>query len=444
MLEVIGKSRKGKLLQEESINKNLILLRQWVVVSFGYLLLVGVLGVFLRFIVVYPIEGIVFRNFLHAHSHIAFLGWVFNALFAGIVYAFIPSKAASYKWLFILLQLNVVGMLISFPIQGYAFWSISSSTLHIFLSWWFAAKVFRHLKENRLDARIQNHTLSRSFIKWSLFFMVLSAAGPFALGGIMAKELAATNWYQLSIYFYLHFQYDGWFTFALFGLFFWMLERNNILFNRTYCRIFVCLMALACIPAYSLSALWTEPATWVYVVAGISSAIQLLALLVFLLLLWRIKQPLGRLFKGSLRLALTVSLVAFMLKVLLQMASALPEIARLAYLVRSFTIGYLHLVFLGFVSFFLIAWFARQGFLQLHTRTAKWGILLFLAGFIMTELYLIAQPLLYQNGWTPLPAYELSLMLLSLLLPAGTALLLGNLEKVSVQEKEVKKGKFLL
>lgn len=419
-----------------SLRPSLLLIRQWFIVSFVYLLLVGLLGVFLRFFVLYPIEGINYRNFLHAHSHIAFLGWVFNALFAGIVYTCIPAKAPSYKWLFILLQLSVVGMLISFPIQGYAFFSILFSSLHIFLSWWFAVKAFRDLKQNNGEQRQQKHAYSRIFIKWSLFFMVLSGAGPFALGGIMATGLANTYWYQLAIYFYLHFQYDGWFSFALFGLFFWLLEHNNIAYNQLYARLFLWLMVLACIPAYGLSTLWTEPAAWVYAVAGIAAGLQLLALFFGLLLLWEIRKPLRKLFSSTLQLAMAVSLAAYILKVLLQLASALPAIAQMAYLVRNFTIGYLHLVFLGFVSFFLLAWFARQGFLQLESKSGKWGIALFLAGFILTELYLIGQPLLIRYTGTQLPAYEISLAMVSLLLPAGTILLMLNLGRFTIDERK--------
>ncbi len=430
-----------EIYSEEAIKKSHVLIGQWFKVSFGYLLLVGLLGLFLRCLLVHPLEGIVYKNFLHAHSHIAFLGWVFNALFAGIIYAYLPNKASSYKWIFILLQLSVVGMLISFPIQGYAFVSILFSTLHIFFSWAFAFKVFRHLRQNRLEAEQQKHRLSRSFIKWSLFFMILSAAGPFALGGIMAKGMGATHWYQLAIYFYLHLQYDGWFSFALFGLFFWLLERNHILFNRKYARLFLWLMALACIPAYGLSALWTEPARWVYVVAGIAAGVQVFALFLALVMLYQIRKPLQALLSGRIRFLLGISLAAYVVKVLLQLASALPAIAQMAYLVRNFTIAYLHLVFLGFVSFFLLGWFARQGFLRLHTTSGKAGIFVFLGGFVLTELYLIGQPLYIRFSGEPLPAYELSLALLSILLPAATFLLLRNVRKPATRDRHDERKK---
>lgn len=82
-----------------------------------------------------------FKYFLHAHSHTAFLGWIFNAFYAVFIVAFVPAQkqtSFSYRLLFWLLQVAVLGMLFSFPVQGYAAVSITFSTLHIFLSYWFA------------------------------------------------------------------------------------------------------------------------------------------------------------------------------------------------------------------------------------------------------------------------------------------------------------------
>ena len=88
---------------------------KWLRISFLYFVLVAVLGVFLRFILISPIDGIIFRYFLHAHSHLAFLGWIFNAIFIALLLAYVPERIKKYKLLFWLLQLAVVGMLISFP-----------------------------------------------------------------------------------------------------------------------------------------------------------------------------------------------------------------------------------------------------------------------------------------------------------------------------------------
>ena len=165
------------------------LIKKWVWLSFVYLILVGLLGCLLRLIFFYPIEGVNFKYFLHGHSHLAFLGWIFNAFFAALIFTYIPKKARTYKLLFWLLQVAVLGMLITFPIQGYAAASITFSTLHIFLSYWFAGKFLRDTSAKRLGSS----PFSLAFVRWGLLFMVLSSIGPFALGAIMAKGLGGSD-----------------------------------------------------------------------------------------------------------------------------------------------------------------------------------------------------------------------------------------------------------
>lgn len=389
---------------------------KWVRLSFLYLLLVGVLGCLLRWIVFAPVEGVNFRYFLHAHSHVAFLGWVFNAFFAALIFAYIPTKAKSYSVLFWLLQVAVLGMLITFPLQGYAAASITFSTAHIFLSYWFAGKFLLDTKN------IQNGSVSILFIRWSLFFMVLSSLGPFALGAIMAQGLAGTPLYQLAIYFYLHFQYDGWFSFAAFGLFFWLYETNGITYNKVYAEVFFWLMVAACLPAYTLSTLWTQPNLWVYIVGFISATMQIIALIYLFIIIKNSTKQLQTILLHWTRALLTFSFAAFILKIVLQFASAFPSVADLAYRVRNFTIGYLHIVFIGFITVFLIGWFIHTGLLKINTRTAKTGIIIFLVGFIFSEAIIFLQPLLLMTGFGILPFGHQLLFLISLLMPTGTAM----------------------
>ena len=391
------------------------MIRYWVKVSFIFLVIAAVLGVFLRYLLVSPVEGLNFKHFLHSHSHVAFLGWVFNALFAGIIFAFIPWKANSYRLLFWLLQIAVAGMLVMFPIQGYAAASITFSTLHIILSWWFAIKFYR-------DTRHVKNQLSLSFVRWSLLFMVISAAGPFALGAIMAQGLSDTPLYNLSIYFYLHFQYNGWFSFAIFGLFFRFLETNGVAFSGRQSRFFLILMLVASIPGYALSALWLQPEIWVYILGIIAGTAQVLALVYLFLIIQGSKEALKSLVKKPVRHLLLFSFSAFLLKVILQFGSGFPALADLAYRARNLTIGYLHIVFLGFVTLFLISWFMQHNLL--NTGAKGWsGIKLFLAGFIVSELIIFLQPLLILGGVGPLPFGEEILFAVSLLMPAGIILL---------------------
>lgn len=393
------------------------MINKWIRLSFIYLIIVGLLGIFLRMLFFSPIEGVSYRHFLHAHSHVAFLGWVFNALFSGLLFAYIPDRSKQYRLLFWLLQIAVVGMLITFPIQGYAAASIAFTSLHVFLSWWFAVKFIKDVGKQDLT----HHRLSLSFVKWSLFFMIFSSIGPFALGFTMAKGLTGPM-ANLAIYFYLHFQYDGWFTFAVFGLFFWFVEKHNLLMPSYHTRRFLILLAAACLPAYALSTLWVHPPSWVYALAMIAATLQLFALAYLLFIVKKLRKHLKPILSKRATQLFVFALIAFSMKIVLQFASAFPAVADMAYTVRSFTIGYLHIVFLGFVTVFLIGWFAQLRFIHLTRRIVTGALLLFLSGFVLSELLIFFQPVLAMQG-IAIPYYYESLFVISILMPLGISLL---------------------
>jgi hypothetical protein len=395
--------------------------RLWALLAIVFFVVAAWMGGILRLLMLHPVAGIDYRNFLHGHSHLAFLGWVFNALFIALLYAYLPRQIKQYRLLFWLLQVAVVGMLISFPIQGYAAGSITFSTLHIFLSYWFAAKFLKDISNQK--HRLTSHQPSLVWVKWGLFFMLLSSVGPFALGAIVAKGLADSPLYQLSIYFYLHFQYNGWFTFAVGGLFFWLLERNGIHYNTHFGRNFLVLMGTACLPGFALSTLWTHPPAWIYAAGTLAAVAQVIALLFFIRLVFQLRQSLQEALGKTIFRVMVFAGLAFGLKIILQTASAVPAVAEMAYLFRNFTIGYLHLVFLGFVSIFLLGWFAWAGWIHLDQRLAQWGFGLFLAGFVSSEVYVVGQPLLSLLSLGSILHYYPTLLALSLLMPVGLSLM---------------------
>ncbi len=397
----------------------------WWRVALLNLFVIGCIGLLLRWMMVRAIPGFNFKNILHAHSHGALLGWLYCALFVALVHGFLPAAARQkrvYKWLFWLAQIAVLGMLLSFPLQGYASVSITFSTLHILFSYGFA---WFFLKDCRANPEIKTkHRLSFRFIKLSLWLMVLSSLGPWAMGPIMASGNSFTPLYYNAIYFYLHFQYNGWFTFAVLGLFFRLLEQYNISFSTQLGNRFFLLMAIAVGPAYLLSVLWTEPPVWVNIIGGISAAIQVYALLVFLKLCWHPGKELLASFSKTATTILLFSLLSFILKLLMQLLSALPYFAVLAYKVRHFVIGYLHLVLIGLVSFFLLAYFARIGWFNLHNSVAKTGLYIFLTGFISSEALIFAQGTSFWLRMGAIPSFDLILFFGSILLPTGILLML--------------------
>jgi len=348
-----------------------------------FLFIGSVLGVFLRWQFLSPTPGVTYTFVLHGHSHMMFLGWVFNALFLGIV-----SKQICLEWqrpfryLFIALQILVIGMLVSFPLQGYGFFSILFSTLHTLLAIVFIVKFFR-------DTKAITST-SMWFARVALIFFAISAIGPFSLGYLMSAGLGQSKWYYFSIYFYLHFQYNGFFLFGCLSLFFNLLEKRHINFNLIKARSAGRLLAGACIPAYLLSTLWANPGYAYNVIGAIAALTQVIAFCVLSPLLWENRTEIRSTFSRTSRYALLIVLLCFAAKLLLQALSAFPAVAQMAYESRPVTIAYLHLVLVGVISLFLLTWYLESNLV--NERYAKYGIHLFILAFSGMEGCLALSP----------------------------------------------------
>ncbi|MEJ8755623.1 hypothetical protein WG947_01330 [Pontibacter sp. H259] len=402
---------------------NLQLNRNWLLVALLNLVIVAGLGLLLRWNFVDQVAGLNYKHLLHAHSHVALLGWLYSAVFILLLHAYLPvglSTRGVYKWLFWLSQGAVLGMLLSFPVQGYGAVSITFSTAHILLTYWFANRFLKDARTAKVTSG--EHSLSFRFVKAALFFLVLSSLGPWAMGPIMASGQSGTALYYNGIYFYLHFLYNGWFTFAVLGLVFWLLEKYRISFNRNYSLWFFRIMFWACLPAYLLSVLWVKPPVIVYLIAGAAALGQVIALVLLISIMWPIRRQVYSLFTGWAKTILIHAAMAFILKALMQFASAFPYMADLAYNLRNFIIGYLHLVLIGFVSFFILALFAQQGWLSFRRSISRWGMGLFILGFISSEALLFLQGIFYWAGLGEIHGYHAMLFGVSILLPVGILL----------------------
>jgi cbb3-type cytochrome oxidase subunit 1 len=140
----------------------------WVKIALFNFLIAASIGVLLRYVFVQSISWLHFKNFLHAHSHGAMLGWVFLMLYGALIHSFLPQAKQNikkYHLLFWGFQVSVIGMFLSFPMQGYVSVSIPFSTLHIILSYIF---IYHFLKD--LPSHPQ-HIYSQRFVKTALFFL---------------------------------------------------------------------------------------------------------------------------------------------------------------------------------------------------------------------------------------------------------------------------------
>lgn len=364
-------------------------------IAFVNLVITGVIGCLLRYYFYQPIPGFNYSYTLHAHSHLAFLGWVFMALYVFLTHAYLPKgllHTKRYSRTFILLQVANVGMLVTFPFMGYAFWSILFSALHAVLAMGFAWVFIRDVSTGLPE----RHYRSFQFVKWGLILMVLSNLAPFALGPVSATQ-GKGDLYYLLIYFYLHFQYNGWFTFALLGLVFWQLEEQGIGTNNRLLKVGFRLKLFAIFPAYILSALWIDPGSSWYLVAGLAAATQLIGLAYLIVFMIR---HIGSLINGEskvLKMLLFAGVLAIGMQHVLMLLSAFPSLAALAF-ARNIVIAYLHMVLLGFVSVWIFFLALKCGFLR-ASQALKAAFILFLAAFVVTELVLVFQGVIVNSAY---------------------------------------------
>ena len=359
---------------------------KWLKISLLNLFLVSVLGLVLRYKIVFSLPFVDQKNLLHSHSHFAFAGWVTQTLMVLLVYYLSVRLGeeifARYRLLLYANLLTSYSLLVSFILQGYAFYSISFSTLSILVFFFFVINFWKDLN------RIREKTVSQLWFRWALIFGAISALGPFSLAYLMSEKMADQNWYLSSVYYYLHFQYNGWFLFAGLGLLTDQLELLKISAKKINYAFY--LFCGACIPAYFLSVLWLPFVGSIYYLLIAAILAQLIGWALILETIFKNSAILGRQFPKMSKVLFILSAVAFTIKLILQTGSIHPQLSQLSYGFRPIIIGYLHLVLLGVTSIFIIGYIFSQKFLRV-TKSIVIGISIFVVGVIVNELLLMVQ-----------------------------------------------------
>ncbi|WP_253255988.1 hypothetical protein [Formosa algae] len=364
-------------------------------------LIAAAMGLAMRFIFIYPI-AFNYRFLTHAHSHTAMLGWVYLMLFTLITHSFVPNPKPIFTKLFWITEAAVLGMLISFPFQGYAAVSITFSTLHIFCSYYFVYLIFKH-------ADIENN-LTRRLLKTALVFMLISTLGVWCLGPAVGILGQASAFYQIAIQFFLHFQFNGWFLIGLLALLF---NPFQIIDNQNSKRFYI-LLVIATISTLALSVSWFAPHPFLNIINGIGVICQLGALYYFVDLVKAKFSASTYQQSKLLKYLYLFALGSFAFKIALQSSSFIPAVALMAKQQHNFVIGFIHLTMLGVVSGFLFA-FLIQAKITFHYNYFIWGVYSFIFGFLGTESIMFLQGLLFTLEWGLMPKYYLLLFIFSTL-----------------------------
>ncbi|HEY1061085.1 MAG TPA: hypothetical protein VGE44_05340 [Daejeonella sp.] len=408
-------------------------LSKWLSISILNLSFVAALGLILRYKIAYSLPFLDQKYILHSHSHFAFSGWITQTLM--ILMIFYLSKTlgkeiiSRYYWLLYANLISSYGMMISFIIQGYGLYSISFSTFNIFAFYAFAIYFWQDLN------KIKEKSTTKLWFKASLIFGVISSIGAFNLAYMMANKMTDQNWYLASVYFFLHFQYNGWFLFAGMGLLNDKLEIITGERKKLY-RAFQ-LFCFACVPAYFLSILWLESITNIYYVLIVPVAAQLAGWFVLLKVCNNNRSMITQKITKHGKILLLLSALAFSIKLILQTGSIHPELSHISYGFRPIIIGYIHLVLLGVTSIFILGYIVSFELIRINKLLIT-GIIIFVAGIIINELLLLIQGVA-AFSYTGIPYINEMLLGAAIILLTGILIMLISRFRIYEKEHRLKK-----
>ena len=273
------------------------------------------------------------------------------------------------------------GMVFTFPFTGYAPWSIAFSSLHTICAIIFAVVFISDLKKEYANSKLP---ISSKFIIWGLVFMGISNLVPFAIGPVSSMYGKSDAYYFL-INSYLHFQYNGWFTFALLGIILRFLEIQGIDTNHTKLRRGLTLKLISVFPVLLIAILSPETDDLWFYITLLAASIQLIGLTLILQFIWLHKHLWSmQLNKWVIRL-MTIAFGSLLLQHFLQILGALPSAVDLL-ANRQIVIAYLHLVFIGFVTFLSFSQLIILGFFK-QGKCLHIGLMIFSMGFLLPNLF---------------------------------------------------------
>jgi hypothetical protein len=358
----------------------------WLTLALINLCLVAFLGFSLRSKILFPLPFLDYSGLLSAHSHFAFAGWAGLAFLTFFVYDILPetfSKKKIYQWILASIEISGLGMAIFFPFFGYNFLTIAFSTLYVLAIVVFVPVFMKDLSSTEVNKTVKLLSVS------ALASLILSFLGTAGLMYIIITRSGGSLLYRDSIYTFLHFQYNGFFTLCVFALLVNFISKKNNLPKSA--SSFATALCLSVIPALFLALLWHNKTVF-YLLAAIGCFFILMSLVY----LYSFLKSIDGQHIFSLRITKTFwmfSIVSFVLKMLLQVGTIFPRLGNAVYGDRPVIIGFLHLVFLGFITFFLLALLIENGYFNYRNKIVLFPFIVFSTGIIANEFLLMLQGL---------------------------------------------------
>lgn len=400
--------------------------RSWIICCFFNFLIASVMGLLMRFSYLLPLKSINYIYLLHAHSHVAMLGWAYLMIYVLVVHFFIPKNKSDkpiYNQLFWITEFSVIGMMISFPIQGYALFSIVFSTLHILLSYVFCGLVLRDCSNGR--------TCDRILLQTAILFMIFSTFGVWYLGPTINMLGKQSSFYQIAIQFFLHFQFNGWFLLAVLALFLKQFKKKIAVSEF---RTFWILLILATFFTVAFPISWYLKSNVLIAINTFGILLQLLSFAYF----YKMLKPQIKEFKTNLdstaKWVYGLAIWSLFLKIGIQLILVFPDLAEVSHQIRNWVIGFIHLTTLGIITGFLLGILIQNKLLPSKWYWFKIGIKSFFLGYVLTEIVLFLQGALFYKNMGLLFGYYESIFGTSVCMVIGLLLIIVSIVSKKKQE----------
>jgi hypothetical protein len=280
-------------------------------------------------------------------------------------------------------------------------------------------RFFRDLKNSS-----KTKPASTLFVKTSLWLMLLSTIALFAMVPVMLSELRQSALYYGLVQFYLHFQFNGWYIFAVLALFLQLMHRWDIVLKPKEVRNFYVLLLISCFLTYALAVTWSTPKPFLFWTNSLGVIIQLLALVYFIKILKPHFQKIKSKLDQWMSILFGIAIFSFALKIVVQSAVVIPHIATVAYTIRNFVIGFIHLVLLACITSAILGFVYYKKWLSFENWRSRIGLSTLLVGIFLSELFLFGQGTMLWAGLGFMPNYYIIIFTVSLLIPLGLLMII--------------------
>ncbi|WP_447951934.1 hypothetical protein [Chryseobacterium koreense] len=393
----------------------------WLKFSVFNFFLAAVLGVIMRYKIVYSFPFLDQKHLQEAHSHFAFYAWITNAIYVLVVIylgKMNPDlKLTKYKALLTANIISSFGMLAAFIYGGYFSVSVFFSTTALLVSFVFAFLFYAD------SLKFQDQ--SKPWFLAGLFFAVISSLGVFNLGYMSATNSTTQNMFLASEYYYLHFQYNGFFIFSCIGLLLYSLKEIGSPISEKKNKLLFWLMFMGCLIGFGLSILWFKMPIYVFTLIAIATLGQTIGAIMLFAFVKKSWTQISANWLPMQRFILLFAGFAFAVKIALQLGSNIPAVNQFAFGFRNIVIAYLHLVLLMCIAMFLINQILATRLFS-NTKPLSLGLKLLLLGIFLNEAVLGLMGV-FSITYNAVPYANHALFYISLLMMVALLVIFVNL-----------------